>query len=357
MKRGGSMKAMFVFLAMAFILALASGAGAQPGEFVKGVLQPLADGFPKRAITVVNVDDAGSRDGIFVRQVYAAMKPFSPVDVVISDEPAPSNATWNALKDISDRDGGLDGYYPFMFSAFGSTTELLTEPVEKDLGVKFSDLSMVIDILSTNDVFFTRKNAPWGKSFAAFVKYAKEHPGELKYISVDVGSGNDIRSSYLIKELGIKVKKIPQGGHQEVAATIGAGAGDFTLGAPDVAITNWEAGRIEVLMVQGDVVPPPWDKDPNIVTAKAAGVDLLRGAIRGFGVPSKVPRAHIDWLSKLFKAAATSDAFKNQMKLVPGINWLMLGPTEADALNRKILDQADPIVTDLGLRWDQQKKE
>jgi tripartite-type tricarboxylate transporter receptor subunit TctC len=109
-------------------------------------------------------------------------------------------------------------------------------------------------------------------------------------------------------------------------------------------------------MVQGDVVPPPWDKDPNIVTAKAAGVDLLRGAIRGFGVPSKVPRAHIDWLSKLFKAAATSDAFKNQMKLVPGINWLMLGPTEADALNRKILDQADPIVTDLGLRWDQQKK-
>ena len=350
------MKAMFVFLAMAFILALASGASAQPGEFVKGVLQPLADGFPKRAITLVNVDEAGSRDGIFVRQVYAAMKPFSPVDVVISDEPAPSNATWNALKDISERDGGNDGYYPFMFSSFGSTTELLTEPVEKELGVKISDLSMVIVILSTNDVFFQRKNAPWGPTFAGFVKYAKEHPGELKYISVDVGSGNDIRSEYLIQKLGIKVKKIPQGGHQEVAATIGAGAGDFTLGAPDIARTNWESGRIDVTMVQGDVVPPPWDKDPNIVSSKAAGLDLLRGGIRGWGVPGKVPRAHVEWLFKLFKAAATSDSFKKQMDMVPGVSMMLLNPAESDALNKKVLEQADPVVSALGLRWDQQKK-
>jgi tripartite-type tricarboxylate transporter receptor subunit TctC len=350
------MKVMFVFLAMAFILALASGAGAQPGEFVKGVLQPLADGFPKRPITIVNSDDAGSRDGIFCRQIQSAIRAFSPVDVLLSDEPAPSNATFNCLKDIGTRNGGNEGYYVMQYSSFGSTTEFLTEPIEKELGVKLSDLSMVIDILSTNDVFFTRKNAPWGKTFAGFVKYAKEHPGELKYISVDVGSGNDIRSSFLIQKLGIKVKKIPQGGHQEVASTIGAGQGDFTLGAPDIANTNWEAGRIEILMVQGDVVPPPWDKDPNIVSSKAAGIDLLRGGIRGFGLPSKVSRDHVEWLFKLFKAAATSDTFKNQIKLVPGINWLMLNPAESDELNKKILVDAEPVVRELGLLWDQPKK-
>jgi len=37
---------------MAFTWALASAASAQPGEFVKGVLQPLADGFPKRTETI-----------------------------------------------------------------------------------------------------------------------------------------------------------------------------------------------------------------------------------------------------------------------------------------------------------------
>jgi hypothetical protein len=39
-------------MAIALALALVSAASAQPGEFVKGVLQPLADGFPKRTETI-----------------------------------------------------------------------------------------------------------------------------------------------------------------------------------------------------------------------------------------------------------------------------------------------------------------
>ena len=34
-------------------------------EWKDGVLQPLPDGFPNRAITIVNVDDPGTRDGIY----------------------------------------------------------------------------------------------------------------------------------------------------------------------------------------------------------------------------------------------------------------------------------------------------
>ena len=54
-----SKKLVWLGLAVLFTLTLASGANAQPGEFVKGVLQPLADEFPKRPITIVVVDDPG----------------------------------------------------------------------------------------------------------------------------------------------------------------------------------------------------------------------------------------------------------------------------------------------------------
>ena len=67
MKTRVSGKVVWLSLVAAFTLALASGASAQPGEFVKGVLQPLADGFPNKAITLIVVDDPGSRDGIYAR--------------------------------------------------------------------------------------------------------------------------------------------------------------------------------------------------------------------------------------------------------------------------------------------------
>ena len=88
MQRQVSIRIVWLGFALAVTLALTPGAIAQPGEFVKGVLQPLADGFPKRAITFVVADDPGSRDGIYARTLQQALKGISPVPILVSDEPA-----------------------------------------------------------------------------------------------------------------------------------------------------------------------------------------------------------------------------------------------------------------------------
>ena len=65
MKKSLPMKLAGLGLAVMFTLAVASAASAGPGQFDEnGVLQPLEDGFPNRPITLVNVDDPGTRDGI-----------------------------------------------------------------------------------------------------------------------------------------------------------------------------------------------------------------------------------------------------------------------------------------------------
>jgi tripartite-type tricarboxylate transporter receptor subunit TctC len=357
MKSSVSMKLVWLGLAVALALGMASAASAQPGEFVKGVLQPLADGFPNRPITLINIDDAASRDGVYTRMVQQALRGISPVDILVTDEPAPSHGNWYVAVDVTKRKGGKEGYYPMLWSTFGATTDLHIEPIEKELGVSLDDVKACIVMESQGDVFFQRKNAPWGPTFAGFVKWAKANPGKARYVSVDVGSGNDIRSTHLIQILGIEVEKIPMGGHQAVASTIGAGEGDFTLGAPDMARINWEAGRVDVTMVVGDKVPPPWDKDPNIVSSKEAGIPpMLRGGTKAWGVRKEVPQERIEWLFKLFKAAAETDVYQKHVKNVPNLRLELLGPAEGDAHIRKIFKDSLPVIRGVGLHWDQQKK-
>jgi tripartite-type tricarboxylate transporter receptor subunit TctC len=345
------------FLAVLFLVAVTPEVKAQPGEFVNGVLQPLADGFPKRAITIVNADDPGSRDGITARMLQKVLKGISPVPIVVSDEPAPSWSTWSALKDILSREGGDDGYYPLLVTLWGGVSDLHCEPIEKELGLGVNDLNVVILTELIPYVFSQRKNAPWGPSFADMVKFAKANPGQLKYISNEVGSGNDVAAEWVIQQLGIKVNKIPQAGQQEGLSVIGAGRGDFGCFNVHYTKINWDAGRIDVTMIMAPTVPPPWDKDPNCVPMVKAGLpDVPMGNSTAFGVHSKVPQSHADWLFKLFKAGASTNEYKDREKTNPGLKITIMDGAAANKLKMDLYNRSETVIRGIGLHWDQQKK-
>ena len=78
------------------------------------------------------------------------------------------------------------------------------------------------------------------------------------------------------------------------------------------------------------------------------------GSVLGFAVP-KVPKTHIDWLYKLFKAGAATDIYKKREKTVAAITFTLMNPEESTALRDKFAAFAEPIVRNLGLHWDQKK--
>ena len=134
MKRCATMKAVWLILSLVFTLTLASAASAQPGEFVKSVLQPLADGFPKRTITVVVADDPGSRDGLYSRALQQDLKGISPVPIIVSDEPATGAfGTFFKLNDLKSREGDKEGYYPLCVTIWGAVGDLHVEPITEEL--------------------------------------------------------------------------------------------------------------------------------------------------------------------------------------------------------------------------------
>jgi tripartite-type tricarboxylate transporter receptor subunit TctC len=345
-----SMKWTLVGLFVAFSFVVASSASAQ-------VMKPLADGFPKRALTIVVVDDPGTRDDIYAKAMQQALSSISPVPVMVSTEPLASGGTFHKMQELQRREGGKDGYYPVVVSSWGPPSDLLVEPLGEEIGVDLSDVSMVIRTESQEKAILQRKNAPWGPTFADMVKYGKANPGKLRYISREVGSGFDIIMEWILQEVGVKVEKIPMGGHEQIAATVGAGEGDFCLSPAAVALTNWQAGKVDVTIVTGPVVPPPWDKDPNCVSSIKAGLPKVgMGTILGIGVPKGVPKEHVDWLFNLFKAAASTDVYKNRAKMIPALNIEIMNPAEANAEMKKIYDICDPVVRSLGMHWEQQKK-
>lgn len=349
-------------LAINFLLAATLGSTAllnsgavlaEPGEFVDGVLQPLADGFPSRALTLINVDDAGSRDGVYARSMQEALRSISPVDILVSDEPAPNYGSFYTIRDVATRDGGNEGYFPIIVTIPGATMDLLIEPITKETGMTVEDMNLIVSTDRIPYVLIQRLDAPWGKTFAEMVTYAKANPGKLKYISNQVGSGNDIAMEWIMQQVGITVTKIPAPDNNSQGAAIGAGEGDFGLAQANIAMQHFEAGRIDVTMVTGNTVPAIWADNPNVVSGKAAGLpDAPFGIVVAFVAPKAVPKEHIDWLFKLFKAGAETELHKGREKTVPGALINVLGPEDSNALKMQIFEYADPVIRSLGMHVD-----
>jgi tripartite-type tricarboxylate transporter receptor subunit TctC len=285
------------------------------------------------------------------------LKDISPVDILVTDEPAPSFGNFYRMKELTARPGGVQGYFPQVVTVFGIVTDPLCEPITEELGMTIDDLKVIIVTETHFYLMDQRKNAPWGPTWMGLVEYAKKNPGKLRYISHEVGSGHDIACEWIMQHFGIRdyIKKIPQGQHTEVAATIGAGQGDFTLASPGVAFTFWEAGKLDITMTMGPVVPPPFDKNPNVVTAQSLGFPAVPiGIIQSFGVQKSVPDTHVWWLYELLAKASEHPNVKARPKQIPGCVQYVMNPTEGNKLKYDLYEYSEPIIRKIGLHIDQQ---
>jgi len=334
------------------VFAVAIGSGAASAE----VLKPLADGFPNKPLTLVIADDPGTREGVWAVNIQAALKEVSPVEVLVSNEPGPTFGTWFTIGDVKTREGGLEGYYLVGMTIPGMVADLPVEPITKETGLTIDDMNPVIVTEKIPYVGVQRKDAPWGKTFADMVKYAKENPGKITYISNQVGSGNDIAMEWISQQLGITFNKIPAESTEAQAAAMGAGEGDWALTQAPAALQLVQSDKVDVTFVTGNTVPAMWKDNTNIVTGKDAGLpDAPFGIMQGILVPTEVPKERQEWLFQLFKAAAETDTYKQREKTVPGLTVTIIGQEEANQAKKTILEYVDPVVRNLGMHIDQQK--
>ena len=247
----------------------------------------------------------------------------------------------------------MEGYYPIIVSVVGTTADLTVEPITKETGLTAEDMDMVIATDTIPYIVIAKKDAAWGKSFADLVKYGKEHPGELKYISNQVGSGNDLAMEWVLNQVGVEVTKIPAPSNDAVAAAIGAGEGDFSMSQAGVALQHYQAGKVEVLSSPAIRYPPLGQGREHSLRQGRRAARFAVGRRRGLrGAEGRAAGAHRLALQAVRRGCRT-EHHKQRETTVPGARIALYEPAEANKLKMQVLEFADPVVREMGLHIDQ----
>jgi len=338
------------------LLAPTGAAHAQSWEpqYEGGELQPLPDGFPDRPIVLVNTDDAGSPDGIYARTLQEILNDgLSPQRVNVLDRPSTSFGTWEALQFAASEPGGDVGHAAVVHTVPASALDLLTVDLESELGMGLDDLNVVITTEEIPYVMISRTEAPWGASYEDMIAYAKEHPGEVRYLSREVGSAVDITMEWLFDQEGVEVEKIIGDSMQEIGIAVAAGEVDIAMVFAEVALTHFQNERAEVLLMTGDDPIEPW-MDTPVMSDVVPSKDVQWGRVIGLAVPSSTPDEHRVWLAELISKATEDSRYQERGKSLPGRALRMRTNEQAATLANQIYDLADPIVRDLGLHHEDQ---
>ena len=330
-------------------------------RFENGVIQPLSDGFPSREISLIVVDDPGTRDAIYAVNMAEVLSAISPVNVVVSYEPEPQGGTLPILTELEGRPGGREGHYPVVVVIPGTVTDFHVEPITREFGIGLEDVSFLISSESQPYTFAQRKNAAWGLDFLDFIAYARANPGQLRYLATSVGGGNDIAMEWMLDGLGITVNKIPAGAHQEALSAIGAGQGDFTLTRPELARQFEVDGRVDVTFQMNSELSEPWASEPGsdrIATTSIYGglglEDISFGLVLGMMTKSDVPLSHQRWLSELFLAGVSTPEWQNRLTTVPGLD-IFEQPWGLERANREaasLYASTESVIRRVGLHWE-----
>ncbi len=348
-------------IASAVVLGGCAGGGAPATDdgfapddeelvFVDGVLQPLSDGFPSSQLRFIVVDEAGSNDGIYARNLAEAAKPFSPVDIAVEDRPefGSTYGAWEAIDWASQQRGGDEGYYSVVVTIPGATIDLIATPVGVDLGVGIEDMNTTLLTESVPYVFVTRKDAPWGTDFAAMLEYSKTN--EVKYISRGPGSGPDLSMQYYANIAGATFNTSVGGSHDEILTAIGAGVGDIAVTLPGAASPFVQDGTVEFMTCSGSENPcaANWGTDvPNAATFLGIDGDTW-GTNRGMAPPAGIPESHHRWLEALMLAAVDTDSFIEARSSIPGTGLVKIRREESFEVARTAYTLAFDLLEELG---------
>jgi tripartite-type tricarboxylate transporter receptor subunit TctC len=319
---------------------------------VDGKLQPLKDGFPKSPLSIVVVDEAGSDDGIYARQVADAASKIAPVDIKVLDRPefGSTYGAWEALDWVADQRGGDEGYMMAVVTLPGSTIDLLATPVANDLGVTMESLNTVALTESVPYVVVSRAGAPWGDSFEQMLAYAKANPGKVKYISRGPGAGPDLALNNYADIAGVQFNTSVGGSHSEINTALGAGAGDIAVTLPGAASPFIQDGKVVLLTCTGNANPcaANWGKEqPNAASLLSIDNDPW-GSTRGLVAAQDIPESHRLWLEALVKKATESDDFVKARTSIPGVGMEYLDKAQALELQKAAYGTAYDILDRLG---------
>ena len=216
---------------------------------------------------------------------------------------------------------------------------MVLQPMEGNVTYKIEDVTPVYWFHYTPDALVVPDQSPI-KSWADFIKAAKENPGKINLGGSGLNSANHAAHERLNRDFGVKTTYVPYKGTGDLALAVLGGHIDGAMTYTPFAIAN--KGKVRPLAVAMETRHPLL---PDVPTFKELGVDWVDGAFRGIGVPKSTSPEQRRKLAELF-AALNADPEMKELAAKNGFELVNVGLDGMDAFMRT----RTRIYTDVGKR-------
>ncbi len=205
---------------------------------------------------------------------------------------------------------------------------IVFQPLEGQVQYKTEDVTPVFWFHYTPDALVVPEASPL-KTFADFVRNARDNPARLNLGGSGLNSANHAAHERLNAAFGVKTTYVPYKGTGDMTMAVLGGHIDAAMTYTAFAINN--KGKVRALAVAMEQRHPLM---PDVPTFRELGVDWIDGAYRGIGVPKSTPPEARKRLSELW-AALNNDPEMKDLAARSGFELINIGVDQMDAFMKE----------------------
>jgi tripartite-type tricarboxylate transporter receptor subunit TctC len=219
---------------------------------------------------------------------------------------------------------------------------MVLQPMEGKVQYKTEDVTPVFWFHYTPDALVVPEQSAI-RSWADFIKAAKDKPGTLNLGGSGQNSANHAAHERLNHDFGVKTNYVPFKGTGDMTMAVLGAHVDGAMTYTAFAINN--KTKVRALAVAMDKRHPLL---PDVPTFKELGVDWVDGAYRGIGVPKSTPPEARRRLAELW-ASLNNDAEMQQLAAKSGFELINVGPDRMEAFMRDKIKVYTEVGRQMGL--------
>jgi tripartite-type tricarboxylate transporter receptor subunit TctC len=299
-----------------------------------------AQDYPTRPIRLVVGFAAGGPTDIPARYLADKLSDLVGQRVVVENKPAAAGMV--AARDVLAQP--RDGYTLLLCTHF----ESINVAAYRRPGFALADLAP-ISLISKYYYGLALANAVPASDIASFTRYAKAHPGEIRYASIGTASAQEIFARQLERLAGISMTKVPYRSGPMVLSDIIPGRIQFYVSPLIGVIPSARAKQLKLIGVSS---AERLAAIPEVPTLREQGIDFVRfgwlGICAGSGTPPDV-------IARLNRAIATVVASPDYQQAITKAGSIpqASSPDELRHVIEQTRTEVEGTIREFGLQQDQ----
>jgi tripartite-type tricarboxylate transporter receptor subunit TctC len=291
------------------------------GLMLAGAAQAQTPACPDKSLNYWQAFPPGGESDLSARHQQVVLKKRCPgIDTLIQYKAGAGGALmWTTMNTLAADGLNVVGI---------NLPHIVLQPMEGNVQYKTDDVTPVFWFHYTPDALVVPEQSPI-KSWADFVKAAKDKPGMLNLGGSGLNSANHAAHQRMNGAFGVKTNYVPFKGTGDMTMAVLGAHVDGAMSYTAFAINN--KGKVRALAVAMDKRHPLL---PDVPTFKELGVNWVDGAFRGIGVPKGTPPEQRKRLAELW-AALNADPEMRELAAKSGFELVNVGVEQMDAFMRE----------------------